>query len=808
MLVFFVGGILFAHKIPSLNHWSTFWLFCSITLCLSATLFFPLGVRLHVLLLVFFLTGALLAQEKPTDSRLMSLAAHYKRATIEGTVLMPIKAIDRQKARLKVNGHRLFYGDGSIPINENLIVTVYGHVPELETGDKIRFPARMRPFKNFNNPGRYDYELAMKLKGFTCAASVSDGRHIVPMGPGHLPFFHQLLEKMRRPIRELFKERLGKEDYALYRALILGERQGIRNELREPFNLTGLGHILAVSGLHIGLVAWIVFALSKQCLLCSYRLALKTDIRKLASLLTSVAVIGYALLAGFQVSTQRAMIMVLVYLWSLVLGREKEVWSTLALAGLIILFLNPNALFTISFQLSFAAVIGVIWLTPAILDKIVPLSAKWQEKRPLIHRLFVYVAGLIAVTLSATIFLLPIISLYFHRVSIVSIPANLTAIPILGFWVLPFGLLSVLFLPFSHAVASLFLQLGAWGLNALMEIIRFWSCFEWTSVWMVTPTPFEMLMFYLLILFILFFKERIWAKTGLAVLVILIFADVAYWTYMTRFSRDFEVAFLDVGKGNAAVVEFPGGKRMIIDGGGFPHGNFDVGKMVIAPYLWRKKIRRVDYMVLSHPQSDHMNGLRFIAKAFSPREFWYNGDTVMTDSFNELMAIVKSRKIKTVLHSDLKGTIKINGAEVSVLHPDPDGKPCILKDPGKRLNNNSLVLKISYRGKTFLFPGDLEKEGETILVANAGDLIKSDILLAPHHGSKTSSSKEFLGKVRPGICVISSGEGGTPYFPHQTVLDRLREIGCKVIRISRSGAVTVTVGQGLFEVNTFLDPEH
>ena len=249
----------------------------------------------------------------------------------------------------------------------------------------------------------------------------------------------------------------------------------------------------------------------------------------------------------------------------------------------------------------------------------------------------------------------------------------------------------------------------------------------------------------------------------------------------------------------------PGGKKMIIDGGGFSRGSFDVGKMVVAPYLWFKKISQIDYMVLSHPQADHMNGLRFIANTFHPKEFWYSGDEVETATFRELQAIIENGNIKTLLPSDLRDGIEINGARVSILHPDPDSRPLRLEKDGKWLNNNSLVLKISYRGKTFLFTGDLEKPGEEILVSNAGEMLKSDILLSPHHGSKTSSSRKFLQMVQPDICIISSRERNSNKFPHQTVLDRLRDVGCRVIRISRSGAVEVIVGKDRFKVRTFLE---
>jgi competence protein ComEC len=342
-----------------------------------------------------------------------------------------------------------------------------------------------------------------------------------------------------------------------------------------------------------------------------------------------------------------------------------------------------------------------------------------------------------------------------------------------------------------------------------MEIIRFWSGLSWASAWVVTPNLFEMFMFYALIFFVFFFKRRAWARVGLAVLSLFILVDTGYWTYRVHFNRDLKVTFLDVGQANAALVEFPGGQKMLIDGGGFPGDRFNVGKMVVAPFLWHSKIKKIDYLVLSHPQSDHMNGLRFIAEEFHAEEFWHNGDEVETASYKELMAIIDSKKIKRLLPVDLMGGREINGAKVDYLYPPPGRKKSDLFDNGTRLNNNSLVLKISFARKSFLFPGDLEREGEALLVSRKQNTLKSDVLLSPHHGSQSSSTRDFLRMVKPGICVISSGQGNFFGFPHEQTLKRLREIGCRAIRIDQSGAVQCTVGpDDRFEVRTFQDPAH
>jgi competence protein ComEC len=812
-LVSFAGGILAAYLVFPAGHILTLPILLALSLFLVLSLFCPGRSRAYLLLVVFFLIGTLLTPEKLLPSRLQPLAVDHGKVTIEGVVLEPPIKPRSGMARVKLLAQSLISGNNVFPINENIIVTVYRNAIPLRSGEKIRFPARLRTFKSFRNPGHYDYEKSMTFAGFTCTAAVSDGRYIVPMGPGKLPFFQGLIEKLQAPVRTFFRESVDHQSAVLFRALILGERQGIDRNLRETFNRSGLGHLLAVSGLHIGLVAWAAFFTFKWGLSRYYRLILAIDIRKWSALLTCFPVVGYTLLAGCRVSSQRAMIMVLAYLISLILGKEKEVWSTLALAGLVILFLDPGAIFTPSFQLSFVAVTGILWLTPAILNKVGHKKNAPTENHAFARSVFTYVTGLAAVSASAIYILLPITAFYFHRIPLVSIPANLTTIPILGLWILPLGLLSVLTLPISSQLATFFLQCGTWGLDIIMEIIGFWSSLSWASIWSFTPNFFEICLFYAFTFFAFFFRRRRWAKLGLAAMVFLIIIDSAFWVHRVGFNRDLEVVFLDVGKGNAALISFPGGEKMMIDGGGFSSNHFDVGKMVIAPFLWHRKIRTIDYLVLSHPQADHMNGLRFIAEAFHPREFWYSGDRVETPSYKDLMRTLEANNISIKLPGKLQEKIRINGAEIEVLYPEPVAgaprlklghSPTLMLSDGKELNNRSMVLRISYAGTSILFPGDLEEMGEKRLLDRAGNRVESDILLSPHHGSRTSSSEAFLEMVTPKVCIVSSGEDRFGRFPHPSVIKRLAQMDCKTICISDSGAVTVRAGPEGFDIHTFL----
>ena len=801
----YAAGVLSAQAFPIFSRTLEYLLFFLFASCLPAVFFSSYRIKIYLLLFTCFLGALLLTARENRPTRLESLAQEYSKKTVEGVVLKPVKNSQKGVVRVEILAKSINH-DGTVsPINERLNLTIYRNAPWLETGDNIRFTARLRLFENFNNPGNFDYKTSMKLRGIRCAASVSDGNRITLLGKGSLPFPRNLIAAMQKPVRNLFETHLNERDAALFRALILGERQGIEPGIREMFNRTGLGHMLAVSGLHIGLIGWLSFYLFSSALSRSYRVALLFSVRKVAAVLTCFPIVGYTLLAGMQISSQRAMIMALAFLGSLISDREKDIWSTLALAGLLILFLDPNALLSISFQLSFTAVAGILWLMPPLLEKCRRQSPEEGEKSGILRTFSGYFLSIFAVSLAATIILLPVTCYYFHRISLISLPANLTAVPILGFWVIPIGLLSAMILPFSQQAATFFIEAAAWGLDIMIHIIRFWADVPMGSIWTFTPNLFEMILFYGL-LFCLYFSGRLpWGRTALALMITLIVGDVLYWTYREGFNRALEVTYLDVGKGNAALISFPGGKKMLIDGGGFSNTDFDVGKMVVAPFLWRNKIGKVDFLVMSHPESDHMNGLRFIAKEFQPEEFWHNEDRVKAESFKELMSIIQDNKIKEMLPADLKEGRRINGVLVEILHPAPGAAKDASGSTGRILNNNSLVLRISFAGKSFLFPGDIEKKGEREMLSNSGEKVRCDVLLSPHHGSRTSSSKAFIEEVNPKLCIVSAGKSPSRNYPHPVVRKRLLEIGCKILTIAKAGAVTIRVDKDLFEVETFLN---
>jgi competence protein ComEC len=287
-----------------------------------------------------------------------------------------------------------------------------------------------------------------------------------------------------------------------------------------------------------------------------------------------------------------------------------------------------------------------------------------------------------------------------------------------------------------------------------------------------------------------------WAKVGFVFFCVLLAGDIAYWTHRTYFNPSLKVTYLDVGQGNAALLQFPGAKKMLIDGGGFPGSDFDIGEMVVAPFLLQSKIMKIDILVLTHPEADHMGGIRYIAEHFDPEEFWYNGEKMEFPAFKKLMALLEAKGIKSRSPSELKEGREIAGTFIEILHP-AEG---LLS---RKSNDNSLVLRVSSGGTSFLFPGDLEAAGEQALVARAGPQLKSGVLLVPHHGSKTSCSPAFLEAVSPKVCVISAGKDNPFGFPSQDVLSRLTGAGCSILRMDEVGATEVSAEREALQIRRF-----
>ncbi|MCX5854118.1 MAG: MBL fold metallo-hydrolase, partial [Deltaproteobacteria bacterium] len=290
--------------------------------------------------------------------------------------------------------------------------------------------------------------------------------------------------------------------------------------------------------------------------------------------------------------------------------------------------------------------------------------------------------------------------------------------------------------------------------------------------------------------------DYFWYRVAFIVLLLFFFMDALYLNTRDLFRKNLEVTAIDVGQGSSTLVQLPDGRRMLIDGGGFPEGSFDVGKYVVAPYLWHERISKIDIVVLTHPHPDHLNGLIYILSNFDVREVWTSGERSGNERYQEFLRIISEKQINHKIISEKTGVITMNDILIDIMNPEnPLDKQ---DDPSQKfqdVNNHSIVMKITYGNVSFLLPADISEPTETRLVHTGRD-IRSHVLFVPHHGGFSSSTEPFIRRVQPDIVVLSCGADNIYKLPHPDVLDRYSVIGTRVFRTDRSGAVsTMTDGK-------------
>ena len=277
-----------------------------------------------------------------------------------------------------------------------------------------------------------------------------------------------------------------------------------------------------------------------------------------------------------------------------------------------------------------------------------------------------------------------------------------------------------------------------------------------------------------------------WRRRCAAIALAAIALDAVWWTDDRYFNPKLRVTFLSVGQGDGAVVRFPGSRVMLVDAGGSFSDDFDPGERVVAAYLWSHKIMHVDYLALSHPEVDHFGGFNFVARNFSPSEFWAIGVPSPDHKYEALLEVLAAAKVRLRLMDSHSASQEIAGVTVDCLNPDPA--------LSASRNDSSMMLMLSFGANRILFTGDIEARGEQAVLARGRDL-RATVIKVPHHGSRTSSSPVFVEAVHPAVAVISLGYGNRYGFPEPAVVERYRQAGALVLRTDRCGAVTIAADQ-------------
>ena len=776
-------------------------------------------------LAAFFFAGALTAVIHRPDPPPELDATAEETVILSGCVVdPPVFSAEREQFTLELAPHAR--------ARVSLYVKPGERLPDFEYGRNLELDARVRRTHNFRNPGSFDYAAYLARQDIYWNAS---GRAAtLRLLPGRCGSrFSKTVFDLRSGALHRLHDLYPGDTYAsaMMQAVLIGEKSNLERVWTDHFRRTGTYHTIVISGLHVTVLAGFFLFLLRLCFVPE----------PIALFATMLAAWLYALVAGWQAPAVRSAAGFALFVVLRFLYRRSRLLNILAAVALAFAVFDPEQLFDASFQLSFLAVALIGALAVPIIQRtsaplvlglgslperdrdlhLPPRAAHFRVELRLLAETVslatrnavpqaACLAGLglaaraalfcwdLAVISAVMQFGLALpMAIYFHRISITGLSANLLIVPLMSA-VIPVGFVAV-FTGWGFAAA-----LAGWLLR-VSESIALWHV-GWEPDWRIADPPLWLaisLVVAVLWLTLAFNRRRL-ALCSLAANAVLLVLLVWHPFPPRTEPGVFEATAIDVGQGDGLFLAFPKGQLMMLDGGGLPSSGrghkprLDIGEDVVSPYLWSRSIRRLDAVALTHPHEDHIGGLPAIVDNFRPKELWI-GAVADTPEWQHLRQTALRRGVR-IVRLEAGHKFRYGGAEVEVLAPLPDHDPS-----ADAPNNDSLVLRVSYGQRSFLFTGDIERRVERQL-AESGALAPTDVLKAAHHGSKTSSTEPFLDRVRPAFAVISLGFENQFRFPNREVLDRLGHVHATVLRTDRDGLVSILSDGRRIRFETPLSP--
>jgi competence protein ComEC len=622
--------------------------------------------------------------------------------------------------------------------------------PALEPGERWRLAVRLKRPRATANPHAFDYEAWLFERNIRATG------YVRPRAPRervasmvHAPSYW--IERARSAFRARIHAALPDAPYAgVIAALAIGDQRAIPPEQWQTFTRTGVNHLMSISGLHVTMVSGLVFALVYGLWRRAPRLTLALPAPKAAAAAALLAALVYSLLAGFAVPAQRTVYMLAVVACALWLGVIESASVVLCLALAVVVVVDPWAVLAPGFWLSFGAVAVILYVTTGRVGR-----AHW-------------LSSWLKVQLAVTLALIPPLLALFQQVSLVSPIANAVAIPLVSLGVAPLALIGIV-VPFD-----LVLQAAHGVMAACMHVLEWMSRFP-DAIWEQHAPPAWAVIVAVPALALLLAPRGVPARwLGVVGLVPLVATAPAALK-----PGEMELVVLDVGQGVAALVRTAHHALLYDAGPQFGPGS-DSGSRVIVPFLRSTGVKRLDAMIVSHDDDDHWGGASTVLHAL-PVE-------ALLTSLPDLDPLVV--QAGPALRCEAGRRWEWDGVRFEILHPAPESYDNI----AIRDNDRSCVLKIDAPGGRVLLPADIERRSEDKLVDSVPHLLRAEVLLAPHQGSRTSSSPDFLRAVRPRIAVFPVGYRNRFGHPHSEVLARYREAGARIYRTDRDGAITLSVG--------------
>lgn len=626
-------------------------------------------------------------------------------------------------------------------------------IPSIKYGDSLYIEGEFKQPEEARNYKGYNYKQYLKTKKIIGTVELEKVK-ILKSSNGS--FIHNI----QKYIRDTINGTLTDEEGNLLLAILLGDKDKLSEDIQESFKTSNLSHMLAVSGAH---VSYIILGLT-------YVLQNSIIGKKNGKIVCIIFLLAFMAITNFTPSVTRACIMAILTLFSSIIYRKSDVYTNISVAALITLIFNPYSLLDLGFQLSYGGTIGIIIFIKRI-----------QEKKSN-SKVINYIKQMALVSIYANIIIIPIMMYHFNTVSFTFIISNIMASPILGIIVITgflFIIASITVKPLTRLIAIFIKPI----LSILIKISQICSKLPFSNILVVTPYMFNVISYYAIILYCIKSKKNNKCKIIICLLIVLILINFIIYI----FPQKLRIFFIDVGQGDSTLIITPDKKTVLVDGGG--SDSFDVGEKVLLPYLLDRRILKVDYVLISHFDTDHCGGILTIMEKVKVKNIIISEQAEHSENYERFKKLMIHKRIRLI--EVKKGDkIKIGRySEFKILFPT---SRLLSENP---LNNNSIVAQFNYNNFKMLFTGDIEKLAEQQILKTEKAEIRADILKVAHHGSKTSSIPEFIKAVRPKIALIGVGKNNTFGHPNQQTIKNLENIKCRIYRTDLQGEIIIKIDQ-------------